>query len=84
MFEQLCAELPWSQRLGEVWRMKDHEERDMSLALRAATANRLRTAVAWYPRQRPAAHRGSDRDGRRRAGRLPSMTAPLPRRAVDL
>jgi conjugative relaxase-like TrwC/TraI family protein len=48
MFEQLCAELPWSQRLGEVWRMKDPEERDMSLALRAAHGNRLRTAVGWY------------------------------------
>jgi hypothetical protein len=24
---------PWSQRLGEVWRMKDPEERDTSLAL---------------------------------------------------
>src|SRR6185503_824022 len=23
MFEQLCADLPWSQRLGEVWRMRD-------------------------------------------------------------
>lgn len=48
MFEQLCGELPWSQRLGEVWRMKDPEERDMSLALRAAHGNRLRTAVKWY------------------------------------
>ena len=48
MFEQLCAELPWSQRLGEVWRMRDPEERDASLALRAAHGNRLRTAVGWY------------------------------------
>jgi conjugative relaxase-like TrwC/TraI family protein len=48
MFEQLCAELPWSQRLGEVWRMKDPEERDISLALRAAHGNRLRSAVKWY------------------------------------
>ncbi|MDT5371204.1 MAG: hypothetical protein QOC62_5635, partial [Mycobacterium sp.] len=48
MFEQLCAELPWSQRLGEVWRMKDPTERDMSLALRAAQGNRLRSAVKWY------------------------------------
>ena len=48
MFEQLCAELPWSQRLGEVWRMKDPTERDTSLALRAAHGNRLRTAVKWY------------------------------------
>ena len=48
MFEQLCAELPWSQRLGEVWRMKNPEERDTSLALRAAHGNRLRNAVTWY------------------------------------
>ena len=48
MFEQLCADLPWSQRLGEVWRMADAEERDISLALRAAHGNRLRTAIMWY------------------------------------
>jgi ATP-dependent exoDNAse (exonuclease V) alpha subunit len=48
MFEQLCAELPWSQRLGEVWRMTNPEERDTSLALRAAHGNRLHTAVKWY------------------------------------
>ena len=48
MFEQLCADLPWSQRLGEVWRMRDPEERDTSLALRAAHGNRLRNAVEWY------------------------------------
>jgi len=48
MFEQLCADLPWSQRLGEVWRMANPEERDASLALRAAHGNRLRTAIKWY------------------------------------
>jgi conjugative relaxase-like TrwC/TraI family protein len=48
MFEQLCTDLPWSQRLGEVWRMADPEERDTSLALRAAHGNRLRTAIKWY------------------------------------
>jgi conjugative relaxase-like TrwC/TraI family protein len=48
MFEQLCADLPWSQRLGEVWRMTDPEERDTSLALRAAHGNRLRSAIKWY------------------------------------
>jgi conjugative relaxase-like TrwC/TraI family protein len=53
MFEALCAELPWSQRLGEVWRMQDPEERDTP---------------------RSAARRGSDRDGRRRAGRLPERS----------
>ena len=48
MFEQLCADVPWSQRLGEVWRMRSAEERDASLALRSAHGNRLRTAVGWY------------------------------------
>lgn len=48
MFENLCDELPWSQRLGEVWRMRDPAERDMSLALRSAHGNRLRKAVGWY------------------------------------
>ena len=48
MFEQLCADLPWSQRLGEVWRMTNREERDASLALRSAHGNRLRTAIEWY------------------------------------
>ena len=48
MFEQLCTDLPWSQRLGEVWWMANPEERDTSLALRAAHGNRLRTAIKWY------------------------------------
>jgi conjugative relaxase-like TrwC/TraI family protein len=48
MFEQLCEELPWSQRVGEVWRMRTAEERDMSLALRSGHGNRLRKAVGWY------------------------------------
>jgi conjugative relaxase-like TrwC/TraI family protein len=48
VFEQLCAELPWSQGLGEVWRMRDPDERDASLALRCGHGNRLRKAVGWY------------------------------------
>jgi conjugative relaxase-like TrwC/TraI family protein len=48
MFEDLCEELPWSQRLGEVRRMRTAEERDMSLALRSGHGNRLRKAVGWY------------------------------------
>jgi len=48
MFEQLCEDLPWSQRLGEVWRMRDPAERDASLALRSARGNRLRKAIGWY------------------------------------
>jgi ATP-dependent exoDNAse (exonuclease V) alpha subunit len=48
MFENLCVELPWAQRLSEVWRMRHAEERDASLALRSAHGNRLRKAVGWY------------------------------------
>jgi conjugative relaxase-like TrwC/TraI family protein len=48
VFEQLCAELPWSQGLGEVWRMRNPDERDASLALRCGHGNRLRKAVGWY------------------------------------
>ncbi len=48
MFEQLCADLPWSQRLGEVWRQRHPEERDASLALWSAHGNWLRKAVGWY------------------------------------
>jgi hypothetical protein len=48
MFEQLCEDLPWSQRLSEVWRMRDPAERDASLALRSARGNRLRKAIGWY------------------------------------
>jgi conjugative relaxase-like TrwC/TraI family protein len=48
MFEQLCADLPWSQRLSEVWRMRNPDERDASLALRSGHGNRLRMAIGWY------------------------------------
>jgi conjugative relaxase-like TrwC/TraI family protein len=48
MFEHLCEELPWSQRLSEVWRMREPAERDASLALRSAQGNRLRKALGWY------------------------------------
>jgi conjugative relaxase-like TrwC/TraI family protein len=48
MFEQLCDELPWAQRLSEVWRIRDPEERHALLALRSGHGNRLRTAVGWY------------------------------------
>jgi conjugative relaxase-like TrwC/TraI family protein len=48
MFAQLCAELPWTQHLSEVWRMRDPDERAASLALRDGHGNRLRKAVGWY------------------------------------
>jgi conjugative relaxase-like TrwC/TraI family protein len=51
MFEQLCAELPWSQRVSEVWRIRYQAERDASLALRSAHGSRLRKAVGWYRSQ---------------------------------
>ncbi|MEB3035143.1 MobF family relaxase [[Mycobacterium] nativiensis] len=51
MFEYLCDELPWSQRLSEVWRMRTVEERDASLALRSGHGNRLRKTIGWYRKE---------------------------------
>ena len=48
MFAQLCADLPWTQRLSEVWRMRDPEERSASLALRDGGPAPVRRAVEWY------------------------------------
>jgi conjugative relaxase-like TrwC/TraI family protein len=48
MFDHLCTELPWSQRLTDVWRIRDRAERTASLALRCGRGNRLRKAVGWY------------------------------------
>ena len=48
MFAQLCTDLPWTQHLSEVWRMRDPDERGASLALRDGHGNRLRKAVGWY------------------------------------
>ena len=48
MFAQLCTELPWTQHLSEVWRMRDPDERAASVALRDRQGNRLRNAVGWY------------------------------------
>lgn len=48
MFAQLCADLPWAQRLSEVWRMNDPEERTASLALRDGGPAPVRRAIEWY------------------------------------
>jgi conjugative relaxase-like TrwC/TraI family protein len=48
MFAQLCADLPWTQHLSEVWRMKDPAERAASLALRDGEPESVRKAVDWY------------------------------------
>ncbi|OBF46887.1 MobF family relaxase [Mycolicibacterium monacense] len=48
MFAQLCDDLPWTQELSEVWRMRDPEERQASLALRDGDVRAVRTAVDWY------------------------------------
>ena len=50
MFEQLCVDLPWAQRLSAVWRMRDPAERSASLALRDGGPAALRRAVDWYRR----------------------------------
>ncbi|MBE5438387.1 MULTISPECIES: MobF family relaxase [Mycobacteriaceae] len=49
-FAQLVTDLPWAQRLSEVWRMADHDERDASLAVREGGPAALRRAVGWYRR----------------------------------
>lgn len=48
MFAQLCEELPWTQRLSEVWRMRDPAERRASLALRDGGPAPVRRAISWY------------------------------------
>jgi conjugative relaxase-like TrwC/TraI family protein len=48
MFAQLCADLPWTQHLEEVWRMTDPEERTASLALRDGDPKAIARAVDWY------------------------------------
>jgi conjugative relaxase-like TrwC/TraI family protein len=50
MFAQLVEDLPWTQRLSEVWRMKDPEERSASLGLRDGGPGPLRRSVEWYRR----------------------------------
>lgn len=51
MFDQLCQDLPWTQKLSEVWRMRDTDERAASLALRDGGPAPLRRAVDWYRQQ---------------------------------
>ena len=48
MFAQLCTDLPWTQHLSEVWRMRDAEERAASLALRDGGPASVRRAIGWY------------------------------------
>ncbi|GLV12101.1 MULTISPECIES: MobF family relaxase [Mycobacterium] len=48
MFAQLCEDLPWTQKLSEVWRMRDPQERSASLAVRDGGPAPVRRAVDWY------------------------------------
>ncbi|WP_237166734.1 MobF family relaxase [Mycolicibacterium hippocampi] len=48
MFAQLCEDLPWTQKLSEVWRMHDPDERTVSLALRDGNPADVARAVHWY------------------------------------
>jgi conjugative relaxase-like TrwC/TraI family protein len=48
MFAQLCADLPWTQHLSAVWRMRDPDERAASLALRNGGPASVRRAIGWY------------------------------------
>ncbi|MDX1893398.1 MobF family relaxase [Mycolicibacterium sp. 050158] len=51
MFAQLQSDVPWAQRLSEVWRMHDPQERSASLAVREGGPAPVRRAVGWYRRQ---------------------------------
>ncbi|WP_293004148.1 MobF family relaxase [Mycobacterium sp.] len=59
MFAQLCADLPWTQTLSEVWRMRDPQERSASLAVRDGGPAPVRRAVDWY-RHNERLHTGDD------------------------
>jgi ATP-dependent exoDNAse (exonuclease V) alpha subunit len=59
MFAQLCADLPWTQRLSEVWRMRDPAERSASLAVRDGGPAPVRRAVEWY-RSHDRLHTGDE------------------------
>jgi hypothetical protein len=48
MFAQLCTDLPWTQRLSEVWRMHDPDERSAALALRDGGPAPVGRAIEWY------------------------------------
>jgi ATP-dependent exoDNAse (exonuclease V) alpha subunit len=48
MFAQLCADLPWTQHLSQLWRMRDPDERVASLALRHGGPASMRRAIGWY------------------------------------
>ncbi len=48
MFAQLVADLPWTQHLLEVWRMRDPAERAASLAVRDGDPAAVAAAVGWY------------------------------------
>ena len=75
MFAQLCTDLPWTQHLSEVWRMRDPDERAASLALRNGGPSLGAPRHRLVPHPRPAALRGPDHHGRRRPDRLQADTA---------
>ncbi|WP_366526288.1 AAA family ATPase [Mycobacterium sp.] len=59
MFAQLCSDLPWAQRLSEVWRMRDLNEQAASLGLRDGGLAPVRRAVEWY-RSHERLHTGDE------------------------
>src|SRR3981189_2510620 len=59
MFAQLCDDLPWTQKLSEVWRMRAREERSASLALREGGPAPVRRAIDWY-RNHDRLHTGDE------------------------
>ena len=75
MFEQLCADLPWSQRLSDGVadaRPRRNATRRSRCAPRAAASAPARRRLV--PHERPAAHRRSHCHGHRCAGCLSDRT----------
>lgn len=48
MFAQLTADLPWTQKLDTVWRLRNEEEKVASLAVRNGENDELKVATKWY------------------------------------
>ena len=59
MFARLCSDLPWAQKLSEVWRIRDPDERAASLALRDGGPAPLRRAIGGM-RSRGRLHTGDE------------------------
>ncbi len=64
MFAQLCTDLPWTQKLSEVWRMRDPAERAASLGTTGWRPGPDQAGRGLVCHPGSAAYRRPDRHGR--------------------